>query len=142
MPPANLDVVGFVTGVVDRAKRMLTGANIVAGDVLYAHQLNRPAHQWMVSLARKLIFEIGGYAIDATSRRENLQGNDRGCRCSRPIRELCCASDPPFSDAGIPVKGMAHITGGGLVENVPRILPDGLGVVIDGAPGIRSPSLR
>jgi len=36
-------------------------------------------------------------------------------------------------DAGIPVKGMAHITGGGLVENVPRILPDGLGVVIDRA---------
>jgi phosphoribosylformylglycinamidine cyclo-ligase len=34
-------------------------------------------------------------------------------------------------DAGIPVKGMAHITGGGLVENVPRILPEGLGAVID-----------
>jgi phosphoribosylformylglycinamidine cyclo-ligase len=36
-------------------------------------------------------------------------------------------------DAGIPVKGMAHITGGGLVENVPRVLPHGLGVVIDRA---------
>ena len=36
-------------------------------------------------------------------------------------------------DAGIPVKGMAHITGGGLVENVPRVLPEGLGAVIDPA---------
>jgi phosphoribosylformylglycinamidine cyclo-ligase len=40
-----------------------------------------------------------------------------------PIRKIL--------DAGIPVKGMAHITGGGLVENVPRVLPEGLGALID-----------
>src|SRR5665213_3635281 len=80
----DLDVVGFVTGVVDRS-RLLTGENIVAGDVLLAPHTNYVA----------------------------------------PIRSIL--------DTGIPVKGMAHITGGGLVENVPRILPGGLGALIDRA---------
>jgi phosphoribosylformylglycinamidine cyclo-ligase len=119
----DLDVVGFVTGVVDR-ERLLTGANIVAGDVLNSSGL----HTNGFSLARKLIFEMGGYAIDA--RPEELAGESIAdvllaphANYVAPVRKILAA--------GIPVKGMAHITGGGLVENVPRILPDGLGAVID-----------
>ena len=122
----DLDVVGFVTGVVDREK-VLTGANIVAGDVLYGIN-SSGLHTNGFSLARKLIFEIGGYAIDATP--EELEGKSMAdvllaphANYVAPVRNIL--------DAGIPVKGMAHITGGGLVENVPRVLPEGFGAVID-----------
>jgi len=122
----DLDVVGFVTGIVDRDK-LLTGANIVAGDVLYAIN-STGLHTNGFSLARKLIFEMGGYAIDAQP--EELGGSSIAdvllaphANYVAPVRNILAA--------GIPVKGMAHITGGGLVENVPRVLPDGLGAVID-----------
>jgi len=122
----DLDVVGFVTGVVDR-ERLLTGASIVAGDVLYAIN-SSGLHTNGFSLARKLIFEIGGYAIDAEP--EELEGKSIAdvllaphANYVTPVKKIL--------DAGAPVKGMAHITGGGLVENVPRILPEGLGAVID-----------
>jgi phosphoribosylformylglycinamidine cyclo-ligase len=124
----DLDVVGFVTGVVDR-ERLLTGANIVAGDVLYAIN-SSGLHTNGFSLARKLIFEIGGYAIDA--RPEELAGKSIAdvllaphTNYVAPVKNILCT--------GIPVKGMAHITGGGLVENVPRILPEGLGAMVDRA---------
>jgi phosphoribosylformylglycinamidine cyclo-ligase len=124
----DLDVVGFVTGVVDREK-LLTGANIVEGDVLYAIN-SSGLHTNGFSLARKLIFEMGGYAIDA--RPEKLDGKSIAdvllaphANYVAPVRNILAA--------GIPIKGMAHITGGGLVENVPRVLPDGLGAVIDRA---------
>jgi phosphoribosylformylglycinamidine cyclo-ligase len=124
----DLDVVGFVTGVVER-ERLLTGANIVAGDVVYGIN-SSGLHTNGFSLARKLLFEIGGYGIDA--RPEELGGESLAdvllvphANYVAPIRSLL--------DAEIPVKGMAHITGGGLVENVPRILPEGLGAVVDRA---------
>ncbi len=122
----DLDVVGFVTGVVDRG-RLLTGANIVAGDVLYAIN-SSGLHTNGFSLARKLVFEIGGYAIDA--RPETLEGKSIADALLAPHANYV-APVKSILHAGIPVKGMAHITGGGLVENVPRILPDGLGAVID-----------
>ena len=115
-------------GVVDR-ERMLTGENIVAGDVLYAIN-SSGLHTNGFSLARKLIFEIGGCAIDA--RPEELAGQSIADALLAPHTNYV-APVRNILDAGIPVKGMAHITGGGLVENVPRILPDGLGVVIDSA---------
>jgi len=124
----DLDVVGFVTGVVDR-ERLLTGTNIVAGDVLYAIN-SSGLHTNGFSLARKLIFEIGGYAIDA--RPEELAGESIADALLAPHTNYV-APVRSILDAGIPIKGMAHITGGGLVENVPRILPEGLGVVIDRA---------
>ena len=121
-----LDVVGFVTGVVDKQK-LITGEHITAGDVLYGVN-SSGLHTNGFSLARKLLFEVGGYGIGATP--DELQGQTLAdallaphTNYVRPIRALL--------DAGLPVKGMAHITGGGLLENVPRILPKGLGGVVD-----------
>jgi phosphoribosylformylglycinamidine cyclo-ligase len=126
--PGDLDVVGFVTGVVDRS-RLLTGDSIVPGDVLYAIN-SSGLHTNGFSLARKLLFDIRGLSIDA--RPEELQGKSLAdvllaphANYVAPVRNIL--------EAGIPVKGMAHITGGGLVENVPRILPEGVGAVIDRA---------
>ena len=124
----DLDVVGFVTGVVDREK-LLTGANIAAGDVLYSIN-SSGLHTNGFSLARKLIFELGGYAIDATPK--ELEGKSVADVLLAPHANYVAPVKSILS-AGIPIKGMAHITGGGLVENVPRILPEGLGVVLDRA---------
>jgi phosphoribosylformylglycinamidine cyclo-ligase len=123
-----LDVVGFVTGVVERNK-VINGSTIVAGDVLYGMS-SSGLHTNGWSLARKLLFEMRGFGIDDAP--EELGGAtiadvllEPHANYVMPVRRML--------DAGIPVKGMAHITGGGLVENVPRILPDGLGCVIDRA---------
>ncbi|AEU37928.1 phosphoribosylformylglycinamidine cyclo-ligase [Granulicella mallensis] len=124
----DLDVVGFVTGVVEREK-LLTGAGIVPGDALYAIN-SSGLHTNGFSLARKLFFEIGGYAIDATP--EEFGGKSLADVLLAPHANYV-APIQSILGAGIPVKGMAHITGGGLVENVPRIIPDGLGVVVDRA---------
>lgn len=124
----DLDVVGFVTGVVEREK-LLTGATIVPGDVLYAIN-SSGLHTNGFSLARKLFFEIGGYDIDAKP--EEFGGKSLADVLLAPHANYV-APVQSILGAGIPVKGMAHITGGGLVENVPRILPEGLGVVIDRA---------
>ena len=122
----DLDVVGFVTGIVDRSK-LLTGANIQPGDVLYAIN-SSGLHTNGYSLARKLFFEIAGLTINATP--PELHGASVADVLLAPHTNYVAAVRA-LLDAGIPVKGMAHITGGGLTENVPRILPEGLGVVID-----------
>ncbi len=122
----DLDVVGFVTGVVERG-RLLTGAGIEAGDVLYAIN-SSGLHTNGFSLARKLLFEMAGYTIDAQP--DALDGESLADVLLAPHVNYVAAVRRILG-AGAPVKGMAHITGGGLVENVPRIVPEGLGVVID-----------
>ncbi len=126
--PGDLDVVGFVTGVADRSK-LLTGAGIVPGDVLYAVN-SSGLHTNGYSLARKLFFEIAGLHVN--DKPEALQGASLGDVLLAPHTNYV-APIRAVLDAGVPVKGMAHITGGGLTENVPRVLPEGLGVVIDRA---------
>jgi phosphoribosylformylglycinamidine cyclo-ligase len=123
-----LDVVGFVTGVVEREK-LLTGASIVAGDVLYGVS-SSGLHTNGWSLARKLLFEMAGYGI------EDAPAELGGALLADVLLEPHANYVTPIRrvlDAGIPVKAMAHITGGGVMENVPRVLPEGLGVVIDRA---------
>lgn len=121
-----LDVVGFVTGVVERSK-LITGAGIREGDVLYGvSSTGLHTNGW--SLARKLFFDVGRYTIHDTP--SELGGRSLGDvllephgNYVQPIRRAL--------EAGIPIKGMAHITGGGLVENTPRVLPPGLGAIVD-----------
>ena len=122
----DLDVVGFVTGVVDKSK-LLTGAEIKPGDVLYAVN-SSGLHTNGYSLARKLFFEIAGMGVN--DRPAELGGASLADVLLAPHTNYV-APVRAVLGAGVPVKGMAHITGGGLTENVPRILPEGLGVVID-----------
>jgi phosphoribosylformylglycinamidine cyclo-ligase len=121
-----LDVVGFVTGVVER-DGLITGAGIVAGDAVYGvSSTGLHTNGW--SLARKLLFEMNGYEIGET--RTELGGRSLADVLLEPHGNYVMPIRRAL-DAGIPIKGMAHITGGGLLENVPRVLPAGLGVVID-----------
>ena len=135
--PGDLDVVGFVTGVVDKSK-LLTGAGIVPGDVLYAVN-SSGLHTNGYSLARKLFFEVAGLDVHATP--EELGGASLADVLLAPHTNYV-APIRAILDAGVPVKGMAHITGGGLTENVPRILPKGLGVEIDRSTWTPQPVFR
>jgi phosphoribosylformylglycinamidine cyclo-ligase len=126
--PGELDVVGFVTGVVDRTK-LITGATIIEGDTLYAvRSTGLHTNGW--SLARKLLFDMQKLNIHEPQR--ELQGATLADVLLEPHANYVPAIRRAL-DAGIPIKGMAHITGGGLIENVPRILPEGLGAVIERA---------
>ena len=122
--PGEYDLAGFIVGAVER-KRMLTGATIRAGDVL----LGLPStglHTNGYSLARKLLFEVAGHGAD--TRYHELGGSvaDELLKFHRSyLKPLARAAR-----RGIP-KGAAHITGGGITDNTPRILPKGLGVRID-----------
>lgn len=124
--PGDLDVVGFVTGVVDRSK-LLTGANIVEGDVVYGVR-SSGLHTNGWSLARKLLFEINEFDIHEP--RAELNGANLADVLLEPHANYVTAIRRAL-DAGSPIKGMAHITGGGLIENTPRILPGGLGAAIE-----------
>jgi phosphoribosylformylglycinamidine cyclo-ligase len=122
----DLDVVGFVTGVVDRDK-LITGATIVEGDTLYAvRSTGLHTNGW--SLARKLLFEME--KLDIHEPQRELHGVTLADVLLEPHANYVPAIRRAL-DAQLPIKGMAHITGGGLIENVPRILPAGLGAVIE-----------
>ena len=112
------DVAGFIVGVVDREK-IIDGSRIQPGDVL----IGLPSvglHTNGYSLARKLLFEVAGYEPDA---KIDALGLSAAEELLKPHRSYLGALDK-LLDSGA-IKGLAHITGGGLLENLPRILPDG-----------------
>lgn len=120
------DIAGFSVGLVDR-KNMIDGTTIADGDVI----LGLPSsglHSNGFSLARKLIFEVGGLQMDDCH--EKLDGTV-GDALLTPTVIYVPAILPLIKENPGAIKGMAHITGGGLSENVPRILPEGLDAVID-----------
>jgi phosphoribosylformylglycinamidine cyclo-ligase len=119
------DIAGFIVGVVDR-QHVITGASIEVGDVA----IGLPSvglHTNGYSLARKLLFEVGGYAPD--DRPEELGGRSVGEALLAPHKSYLKPLDG-LLETGY-VKGLAHITGGGLVDNVPRILPEGTALEVD-----------
>ncbi len=122
----DLDVVGFVTGVVDREK-LITGETIAVGDIIYGiGSTGLHTNGW--SLARKLLFDVAGHTLEDTP--QEFNGATLGDILLEPHANYVAPIRRAL-DAGLPIKGMAHITGGGLIENVPRILPEGLGAVIN-----------
>ena len=113
------DLAGFIVGAVDRDK-MVTGAGIKAGDVLIG-LASTGLHTNGYSLARKLLFEVGGYKPTqyVTAIKEKA-----GAALMRTHRSYLHVIQKLV--AGGLTAGMAHITGGGITENLPRILPKGV----------------
>jgi phosphoribosylformylglycinamidine cyclo-ligase len=117
------DLAGFIVGVVDKSK-VIDGKNIKAGDVVLALPSNGLQTNGY-SLARKLFFEVAGYSVDTEI--EELSGTI-GNALLTPHASFLKPLDK-LLDSG-KIKGLAHITGGGLLENIPRILPENVSVEI------------
>jgi phosphoribosylformylglycinamidine cyclo-ligase len=120
-PPGEYDLAGFTVGAVEKSQ-MLSGDAIVAGDVILGVASSGP-HSNGYSLVRKILeragnpldLDLGGVKlVDALMAPTTIY--------VKSMLELLKAS---------PVHGMAHITGGGLKENIIRVVPDGLGIALD-----------
>jgi phosphoribosylformylglycinamidine cyclo-ligase len=120
------DIAGFIVGAVAKS-RVIDGHGIVAGDVLLALP-SSGLHTNGYSLARAIVFETLGLRVD--SRVPELNATV-GAALLAPHRSYL-RPVTPLLECGI-VKGMAHITGGGITENLPRTIPDGLTFTLDRA---------
>ena len=115
-PPGEYDLAGFAVGVVEKSK-ILTGALVAQGDVVLG-LASSGVHSNGFSLVRKVIER------SATKLPEQLDG--------RPFRQALMTPTRIYVKAVLaalarhPIHALAHITGGGLLENIPRVLPEGL----------------
>ena len=122
-PPGEYDLAGFIVGVVDKP-RVIDGKSIIPGDVV----LGIPSTGLQTngySLARKLFFGVGGY-------KPNDFVEELGTTIGKALLATHASFLRPIEgllDKGV-IKGLVHITGGGFLENIPRILPDGVSVEI------------
>jgi phosphoribosylformylglycinamidine cyclo-ligase len=123
-PEGEYDLAGFIVGVVER-DRIITGKSVEVGDVI----LGLPStglHTNGYSLARKLFFEVAGYTPDTyVNELKGKAGNElmQPHKSYWPILKKMISAEC--------VSAMAHITGGGMTENLPRVLPRGVAAVIE-----------
>ncbi len=117
------DLAGFVVGVVERAK-LVDGSAVRAGDALIG-LASSGLHTNGYTLARRIVFDAMGLGVDA-----ELPGTGRTVadELLTVHRSYLAALRAPLRD-GI-VHGLAHVTGGGIPGNLPRILPEGLGATV------------
>ena len=123
-PDGEYDLAGFIVGVVEREK-IITGKNVQVGDVIIGLASNG-LHTNGYSLARKLLFEVGHYTAESyVNELKGKVGNElmKTHRSYWPIVKKLVDGDC--------VSAMAHITGGGITENLPRVLPKGVAAVIE-----------
>jgi phosphoribosylformylglycinamidine cyclo-ligase len=120
-PAGEYDLAGFAVGAVEKSK-IITGKTIVPGDAVLG-LASSGAHSNGYSLIRKLI-EVSG--VDLNS---DFHGRTLGETILEPTR-IYVKSMLKLMET-LPVKGMAHITGGGLLENIPRILADDLTAIVE-----------
>jgi phosphoribosylformylglycinamidine cyclo-ligase len=118
------DVAGFIVGVVAR-DRLIDGTRIRPGDVLIGLP-SSGLHTNGYSLARRIVFDTAGLRVDS---QVPALGGTVGEALLAPHRTYLPLVRPLLGE-GV-VKGMAHITGGGITENLPRILPEGRSAAID-----------
>ncbi|ATO40234.1 phosphoribosylaminoimidazole synthetase [Bifidobacterium pseudolongum subsp. globosum] len=119
------DLAGFTVGCVERSK-IVDGSAIAEGDVLIGLP-STGVHSNGFSLVRKALFEQAGYTVE--TRLPELGDRTLGDVLLTPTKIYVKALMPLF-EAGL-VHGVAHITGGGFIENVPRMLPEGLAARIE-----------
>ncbi len=126
------DLAGTIIGAVNRPG-IITGNTIEPGDCLLGLPSNG-LHTNGYSLARKLLFEVAGYGPEQYINELKDKTGAALMRTHRSylsvIRKLTAGGPGTPENPGL-VRGMAHITGGGITENLPRILPKGLDAVID-----------
>ena len=117
------DLAGCIVGVVDRAK-IIDGSNIKSGDAILGLGSNG-LHTNGYSLARKILLETMALKISSYLPGSTITVGEELLRLHENYRPLL-ARVP----SGV-IKGLAHITGGGLIDNLPRILPNNCDAVID-----------
>ncbi|MBF0627968.1 MAG: phosphoribosylformylglycinamidine cyclo-ligase [Magnetococcales bacterium] len=125
-PPGEYDLAGFAVGIVDRPK-LIDGTTILPGDAVLGIASSGP-HSNGYSLIRRLVMAPDGPGLDApfaTDEGEKSLGEVLLTPTRiyvRPVLDLA---------KRVTVKGLVHITGGGFSENIPRVLPEGMGVILD-----------
>jgi phosphoribosylformylglycinamidine cyclo-ligase len=122
--PGEYDLAGFIVGAVRRA-RMIDGKGIAAGDVIVGLR-SSGLHTNGYSLARKIVFEHLGLTVGSVVPE---LGTTAGAALLVPHRSYLPVIRP-LLESGI-LKGLAHVTGGGVTDNLPRVLPDGTAAEID-----------
>ena len=118
------DLAGFGVGIVDREK-IITGETVDVGDVLIGLP-STGVHSNGFSLVRKIIFERMGMKLDDYVPELGMSVGECLLTPTRLYPRPCLPLIRNFT-----IKGMVHITGGGFYENIPRVLPDGIGVEAD-----------
>ena len=121
------DLAGCIVGLVERAK-IVDGTSLTPGDVLLG-LASEGLHTNGYSLARQALLENAGMLLDAPV--AELGGVTLGEALLWPHRCYAPAILPLLDLSPTPVKAMAHITGGGFVDNIPRVLPPGVGVRVE-----------
>lgn len=129
--PGEYDLAGFCVGAVERDE-IVTGDNIKAGDVILGLASNG-LHSNGFSLVRKLVKETQGYDYDSTVEfAEDLSLGELLLMPTRLyVKSVLKALKIKTEKGEAAIKGIAHITGGGLYENIPRILPDNVTAHLD-----------
>jgi len=123
------DLVGTIVGVVER-KKILTGETIKPGDDIIG-MASSGLHTNGYSLARKILFDVCGYKTDDFIKELGTTVGDELLKVhksyAKPVLELL----RKYNNWDFVVKGLAHITGGGMLDNIPRILPKNCNAVIE-----------
>ena len=123
-PDGEYDLAGFAVGIVDK-KKVINGKSIKAGDVLIGLK-STGVHSNGYSLVRKLFGDSDKAALEAYDEELGASAAEVLLKPTKIyVKSILALIEK------VDVKGIAHITGGGFIENIPRILPEGVGVEIE-----------